>query len=64
MTSNVSSRTLPASAATRLKEAYLGLRGEWHRSVLDIPDSERAAQTLSQYRADVRAIWDMVFAST
>jgi glutamate-ammonia-ligase adenylyltransferase len=52
---------LPASAATRLKEAYLGLRAEWHRSVLDIPDTQRAAQTLSYYRDDVRAIWRTVF---
>lgn len=52
---------LPGTAATRLKEAYLGLRAEWHRSVLDIPDTERAVQTLSRYRDDVRAIWESVF---
>jgi len=52
---------LPTSATARLKEAYLGLRAEWHRAVLDIPDDERAAQTLSRYRDDVRTIWNMVF---
>lgn len=52
---------LPGQAAARLKEAYLGLRAEWHRSVLDIPDTERAAETLSRYRDDVRAIWESVF---
>ncbi|MEJ2086970.1 MAG: bifunctional glutamine synthetase adenylyltransferase/deadenyltransferase, partial [Gammaproteobacteria bacterium] len=53
---------LTADEVRRLKEAYLGLRAEWHRSVLDIPDTERAALTLSRYRDDVRAIWDRVFA--
>ncbi len=52
---------LPGQAAARLKEAYLGLRAEWHRSVLDIPDVERAVQTLSTYREDVSAIWESVF---
>ncbi|MEM8765872.1 MAG: bifunctional [glutamate--ammonia ligase]-adenylyl-L-tyrosine phosphorylase/[glutamate--ammonia-ligase] adenylyltransferase [Pseudomonadota bacterium] len=52
---------LPAQAAARLKEAYLALRAEWHRTVLDIPDSERAARTLSRYREDVSAIWQGVF---
>ncbi|MGD8831218.1 MAG: bifunctional [glutamate--ammonia ligase]-adenylyl-L-tyrosine phosphorylase/[glutamate--ammonia-ligase] adenylyltransferase [Pseudomonadales bacterium] len=54
-------KLLPAGAAARLTEAYLALRAEWHRSVLDIPDTERAAQTLSRYRDDVRAIWNSVF---
>jgi hypothetical protein len=52
---------LPGHAANRLKEAYLSLRAEWHRSVLDIPDTERAAQTLARYRDDVSAIWESVF---
>ncbi|HEY5647402.1 MAG TPA: bifunctional [glutamate--ammonia ligase]-adenylyl-L-tyrosine phosphorylase/[glutamate--ammonia-ligase] adenylyltransferase [Pseudomonadales bacterium] len=52
---------LPAGAAARLTEAYLALRAEWHRSVLDIPDTARAAQTLSRYRDDVKAIWKSVF---
>jgi glutamate-ammonia-ligase adenylyltransferase len=55
---------LPGHAAGRLKDAYLSLRAEWHRSVLDIPDTERAAQTLSRYRDDVRAIWKDVFGGT
>jgi glutamate-ammonia-ligase adenylyltransferase len=54
-------RLLPGEAADRLREAYLSLRAEWHRSVLDIPDTERAAQTLSRYRDDVSAIWKEVF---
>ena len=54
-------RLLPTSAVARLKEAYLGLRAEWHRSVLDIPDTGRAADTLGLYRDDVRAIWDTLF---
>ena len=54
-------RLLPAQSAARLKEAYLALRAEWHRTVLDIPDDERAARTLSRYREDVNAIWQGVF---
>jgi len=56
-----SAELLPRGAASRLKEAYLALRAEWHRSVLDIPDTERAALTLSRYRDDVKAIWNSVF---
>lgn len=52
---------LPGDAAARLREAYLGMRAEWHRTVLDIPDIERAAQTLSRYREDVSATWESVF---
>jgi glutamate-ammonia-ligase adenylyltransferase len=52
---------LAPGAATRLQEAYLGLRAEWHRSVLDIPDLQRAEQTLSACRDDVRSIWDEIF---
>ncbi len=52
---------LPAQSAARLKEAYLALRAEWHRTVLDIPDSERAARTLARYREDVSALWQGVF---
>lgn len=54
-------KLLPRGAAARLTEAYLALRAEWHRSVLDIPDTERAEQTLSRYRDDVNAIWNSVF---
>ena len=53
---------LPASAAGRLREAYLALRAEWHRSVLDIPDRARAAETLARYRDDVEQIRELVFA--
>ena len=48
---------LPARMAQNLRTAYLALRSEWHRTVLDLPDSDRAAHTLSQYRTDVRAAW-------
>ena len=54
---------LPAGAADRLRAAYLALRAEWHRSVLDIPDRERASQTLAQYRDEVRSVWALVFAN-
>jgi len=54
-------RLLPAQMAQNLREAYLGLRSEWHRTVLDLPDSERAAQVLAQHRAQVRAAWQQVF---
>jgi len=52
---------MPAQMATRLREAYIGLRSEWHRSVLDIPDRERAAHVLAEYRQDVREAWQLVF---
>ena len=52
---------LPEGAAGRLKDAYLALRAEWHRSVLDIPDTERAAGVLASCREDVKAIWKSVF---
>ncbi len=54
---------LPVEVVERLRTAYLGLRAEWHRGVLDIPDSARAAQTLSRYREDVRTTWKLVFDS-
>ena len=52
---------LPAGAAGRLREAYIALRAEWHRSVLAIPDRERAFLTLATYRDEVRTIWTLVF---
>lgn len=52
---------LPAVMTARLREAYLGLRSEWHRSVLDIPNRERAAGVLAEYRHDVRLAWQRVF---
>jgi len=53
---------LPADLAARLREAYLGLRSEWHRAVLDIPDRDRAVEVLSEYRSDVREAWERLFA--
>ncbi|MCZ6459247.1 MAG: bifunctional [glutamate--ammonia ligase]-adenylyl-L-tyrosine phosphorylase/[glutamate--ammonia-ligase] adenylyltransferase [Gammaproteobacteria bacterium] len=52
---------LPAGAAARLTTAYLALRAEWHRSVLDIPDQARSAEVLNQYQDDVRAVWQLIF---
>ena len=52
---------LPDGIAARLREAYLGLRSEWHRGVLDIPDRDRAVGVLNQYRNDVRAAWRDLF---
>jgi glutamate-ammonia-ligase adenylyltransferase len=52
---------LPTRMAASLREAYIGLRSEWHRSVLDIPDRERAAEVLAKYRADVRQAWQLTF---
>jgi hypothetical protein len=39
----------------------LGLRFQWHRSALDLPDGDHAAQVLDRYRAQVRAAWQHVF---
>lgn len=52
---------LPAGAAARLTTAYLALRAEWHRSVLDIPDRLRSAEVMKQYQDDVRAVWQLIF---
>ncbi len=52
---------LPAPVAQSLRSAYLALRSEWHRSVLDLPDTERAAEVLSSHRDQVREAWDLVF---
>lgn len=54
-------KLLPDEVVVRLRTAYLGLRAEWHRSVLDIPDTERASQTLSRYRDDVTTTWALLF---
>ena len=54
-------KLLPAGAAARLTTAYLALRAEWHRGVLDIPDRERSAEVLKQYQDDVRAVWQLIF---
>lgn len=52
---------LPAEVARSLREAYLALRSEWHRSVLDLPDSERAAEVLASHRGRVRDAWRGLF---
>jgi len=52
---------LPAAVAGNLREAYLALRAEWHRSVLDLPDSDRAAEVLANHRDRVRDAWREVF---
>jgi glutamate-ammonia-ligase adenylyltransferase len=54
-------KLLPDEVVERLTAAYLGLRAEWHRSVLDIPDTERASRTLSRYRDDVTTTWELLF---
>ncbi len=55
------SNLLPGEVAARLREAYIGLRSEWHRSVLDIPDQARASGVLAEFRADVRHAWQLTF---
>lgn len=52
---------LPADMAGDLRAAYLALRSEWHRSVLDLPDTERAAEVLSRHRDRVRGAWADIF---
>jgi [glutamine synthetase] adenylyltransferase / [glutamine synthetase]-adenylyl-L-tyrosine phosphorylase len=52
---------LPADAAGDLRQAYLALRTEWHRSVLDLPDTERAAEVLARHRDRVRGVWQDLF---
>ncbi|MFU8815402.1 MAG: bifunctional [glutamate--ammonia ligase]-adenylyl-L-tyrosine phosphorylase/[glutamate--ammonia-ligase] adenylyltransferase [Pseudomonadales bacterium] len=52
---------LPPAVARGLREAYLALRSEWHRSVLDLPDTDRAAEVLARHRDSVRGAWDMIF---
>lgn len=54
---------LPADECRRLTDAYHGLRSESHRRELDIPDQERQAKVLAQYRDVVRASWQLVFGS-
>ena len=46
-----------AAEATALTDAYLGLRSEWHRSVLDLPDVARANDVLDRYRDTIRGAW-------
>ena len=52
---------LPVQVAEGLREAYLALRAESHRSVLDLPDTERAAGVLQSHRHQVREAWDQAF---
>ncbi|MEZ5560110.1 MAG: bifunctional [glutamate--ammonia ligase]-adenylyl-L-tyrosine phosphorylase/[glutamate--ammonia-ligase] adenylyltransferase [Pseudomonadales bacterium] len=52
---------LAARTAQSLREAYLALRTEWHRTVLDLPDSERAASVLTSHRELVGDAWRELF---
>ncbi|MFW6094632.1 MAG: bifunctional [glutamate--ammonia ligase]-adenylyl-L-tyrosine phosphorylase/[glutamate--ammonia-ligase] adenylyltransferase [Pseudomonadota bacterium] len=52
---------LSSRVARSLGEAYLALRTEWHRSVLDLPDTERATEVLASHRDRVRGAWEAVF---
>jgi hypothetical protein len=52
---------LPAQVARSLRESYLALRSEWHRSVLDLPDNDRAAEVLASHRDRVRGAWSRIF---
>jgi len=54
---------LPGEIARNLREAYLALRSEWHRSVLDLPDNERAVEVLASHRDRVRGAWEWIFAA-
>ncbi|MEM1231853.1 MAG: bifunctional [glutamate--ammonia ligase]-adenylyl-L-tyrosine phosphorylase/[glutamate--ammonia-ligase] adenylyltransferase [Pseudomonadota bacterium] len=52
---------LATEEASALTAAYLALRTEGHRAVLDLPDAERGADTLAQHRDLVAAIWQARF---
>ena len=52
---------LTPAVAGDLREAYLALRAEWHRSVLDLPDTDRAADVLARHRDRVREAWINLF---
>ena len=52
---------LTPAVAGDLREAYLALRAEWHRSVLDLPDTDRAADVLARHRDRVREAWMNLF---
>jgi [glutamine synthetase] adenylyltransferase / [glutamine synthetase]-adenylyl-L-tyrosine phosphorylase len=51
-------RLIDEDRARTLKDAYLALRAERHRTALDIADDERARQILARYREGVRDCWD------
>ncbi|MFM8356018.1 MAG: bifunctional [glutamate--ammonia ligase]-adenylyl-L-tyrosine phosphorylase/[glutamate--ammonia-ligase] adenylyltransferase, partial [Gammaproteobacteria bacterium] len=48
---------LDGDTAAALRAAYLALRAEWHRSVLDLPDHHRAERVLEAHRATVERVW-------
>jgi glutamate-ammonia-ligase adenylyltransferase len=48
---------LADDVALGLKDAYLALRAESHRTALDRPDDARAREVLERYRDFVRAQW-------
>ena len=52
---------LPPETCRRLTDAYHGLRSEWHRAALDIPDPDRQVEVLAQHRDTVRSVWQHVF---
>jgi len=52
---------LPEDAVRRLQDAYLALRAEWHRSVLDLPDDSRASALLDTHRHCVADVWQLAF---
>jgi [glutamine synthetase] adenylyltransferase / [glutamine synthetase]-adenylyl-L-tyrosine phosphorylase len=54
-------RLIDDEQAQTLRDAYLALRAERHRTALDIPDDERAKQILARYRERVRDCWDALF---
>ncbi len=49
---------LAEEEAAALTEAYLALRSEWHRSVLDLPDAARATGVLDRHRDTIRDAWE------
>lgn len=49
---------LGGDEAAALTDAYLGLRSELHRSVLDLPDAARASDVLERYRETIRGAWE------
>ncbi len=55
-------RLIDEEQAHTLKDAYLALRAERHRTALDIADDQRAQEVRSRYREQIRTIWDALFA--
>jgi len=51
---------LPNEVAEGLKDAYLALRAESHRTALDLPDDARAREVLERYRSFVREQWRLI----